>query len=102
MWGMESNVVFASVRYNWELSRDGFIVCEAPHSARRHFSGALLLICRNIDPRASLNIPQVWKKRFVADDVVDAADVGPGVGGVARNGQKLIRATLKRSRHELL
>lgn len=25
MWSMKSNVVFADVRYSWELSRDGFI-----------------------------------------------------------------------------
>jgi len=30
MRGMKSNVVFASVRRNWELSRDGFIVRGVP------------------------------------------------------------------------
>jgi len=45
---MESNVVFAGVRYNWELSRDGFIVRGAP-CASPFFPETLLLICQNID-----------------------------------------------------
>lgn len=42
MWGMESNVVFASVRYNWKLSRDGFIVYGGARRATPFFGGSII------------------------------------------------------------
>jgi len=53
MRSMKSNVVFASVRRNRELSRDGFI----GYAGSRHFSATPLSICQNSDPveRAASN-----------------------------------------------